>query len=242
MNARSSHASSTVGRLGIAALLATAVGCGAPAHVAPFKERTRAYKPGEYAQSDPSLKPSSGSLFSDAHAGFLEDTRAVRVGDVVVINIDEAADASGDSSTKLNRDTSMSTGAKAILGLIPALKASHPDIDPEQLISYATQMDFSGEGNTRRKGELSGRIAVRVVRELPNGDLFIEGTKVILLNNEEYHLYISGIGRRTDIGPDNSIASSRIADAQIEFTGRGDLADTVERGWLGKIIDTINPF
>jgi flagellar L-ring protein precursor FlgH len=77
---------------------------------------------------------------------------------------------------------------------------------------------------------------------MPNGDLFVEGTKVVMINHEENHLYISGVVRMTDIGPDNSVVSTRIAEAQVEFTGRGDVADQVERGWLTKILDSINPF
>jgi flagellar L-ring protein precursor FlgH len=77
---------------------------------------------------------------------------------------------------------------------------------------------------------------------MPNGDLFLEGTKVVLINNEEYHLYISGLVRPTDIQQDNSVFSSRIADAQIEFTGRGDLADQQRKGWFSKFIDWANPF
>jgi flagellar L-ring protein precursor FlgH len=64
----------------------------------------------------------------------------------------------------------------------------------------------------------------------------------VLINNEEYHLYISGLVRPTDIAQDNSVLSSRVADAQIEFTGRGDLADQQRKGWFAKFVDWINPF
>jgi flagellar L-ring protein precursor FlgH len=80
------------------------------------------------------------------------------------------------------------------------------------------------------------------MQELPNGDLFVEGTKVVMINHEEYHLYISGVLRTTDIQPDNSVVSSLLADARVEYTGRGDINDQVERGWLNKALDWINPF
>ncbi|MEO8877789.1 MAG: flagellar basal body L-ring protein FlgH, partial [Polyangiaceae bacterium] len=79
-------------------------------------------------------------------------------------------------------------------------------------------------------------------RGMPNGDLFLEGTKVVLINNEEYHLYVSGLVRPTDIAQDNTVASTRIADAQIEFTGRGDIADQQRKGWGARLLDTLNPF
>jgi flagellar L-ring protein FlgH len=222
----------------IAALLA--VGCG-PNHIGPFTPREREYTPGHYAQADPDKKPSVGSLYSDGVGGMLEDTRAVRVGDVVVIRLDEDADASGESSTNLKRDNKMKLGIEAVLGLVPAIKKAHPDIDPAQLLSFFSQSEFSGEGDTSRRGKLRGSIAVRVVKEMPNGDLYIEGTKVLLINNEEYHLYLSGLVRPSDIGPDNTVVSTRIADAQIEFTGRGDIADQQRKGWLSRAVDSVNP-
>ncbi len=222
------------------AAVGSAAGCG-PRHVQPFTPRQRVYSPGGYAQKDASAKPSPGSLFSDANPGYLEDTRAVRVGDFVIIHISESADAQGDSSTNLSRDNSASMNVDGMLGLLPALKRAYPDIDPTQLMNFASKAGFVGSGTTERKGQLSGDIAVRVVKEMPNGDLFIEGTKVVLINNEEYHLYLSGLVRPTDIGQDNSIASTRIADAQIEFTGRGDVADQNRKGWLSRLIDTFTP-
>ena len=117
-----------------------------------------------------------------------------------------------------------------------------PEIDPEKLIQLAATSDFAGDGATSRKGQLTGNIAVRVTQQMPNGDLFVEGTKVVMINHEEIHLYISGLVRRADINADNTVASSRLADAQVEFTGRGDVADYTDRGWLTKILDFINPF
>jgi flagellar L-ring protein precursor FlgH len=63
-----------------------------------------------------------------------------------------------------------------------------------------------------------------------------------MINHEEYHLYVSGVIRPADIEGDNSVDSSLIADARVEFTGRGDIDDQVERGWFTVIMDKINPF
>jgi flagellar L-ring protein precursor FlgH len=224
----------------VTAILAGPAACG-PRHVQPFTPRQRIYNPGDYAQKDASAKPSPGSLFSDANPGYLEDTRAVRVGDFVIINISENANAQGDSNTNLSKDTSQTTGVTAMLGLIPALKRAYPDIDPTQLVAFASKSGFVGQGTTERQGQLTGSIAVRVAKEMPNGDLYIEGTKVVLINNEEYHLYLSGLVRPADIGQDNSISSTRIADAQIEFTGRGDLADQNRKGWFARLLDAFSP-
>ena len=226
-----------IGLFGMVVLL----GCG-PRHIQPFTPRHRVYEAGEYAQTAASAKPTNGSLFSEANGGWLEDTRAVRVGDFVVIKIDEKSNAKGNSTTNLSQDSSTTGGANALLGIVPALKKAYPDIDPSKLIDMASKSSFAGAGDTARAGELTGSIAVRVSKEMPNGDLFLEGTKVVMINNEEYHLYISGLVRRVDIGQDDTIASSRIADAQIEFTGRGDIADQQRKGWLAKLVETVNPF
>ncbi len=226
----------------VASLLASLLpGCG-PRHVAPFTPRHRVYQQGSYAQEAASARPANGSLFSDTHGGWLEDTRAVRVGDFVVIHIDEQANAKGASTTNLKQESSGSTGASAMLGIVPALKKAYPDIDPSKLIEFASKSGFTGAGDTARNGELTGSIAVRVAKEMPNGDLFLEGTKVVLINNEEYHLYVSGLVRRVDISKDDTISSSRIADAQIEFTGRGDIADQQRKGWLARLAEFVNPF
>ncbi|MEZ4224516.1 MAG: flagellar basal body L-ring protein FlgH [Polyangiaceae bacterium] len=215
--------------------------CGPP-HIRPFKPRERKYDVGEYAASQKDYEPSTGSIYSEAQAGYLEDTRALRVGDVVLVRIQEEADAKGGATTNLSKGSSREANVTALLGLVPAIKKAYPNIDPENLLAMASEFDFAGEGNTQRAGRLRGMIGVHVKKELPNGDLFVEGTKVVMINHEETHLYISGVLRPSDIEKDNSVDSTRIADARVEFTGRGDIADQVERGWLTKILDSINPF
>jgi flagellar L-ring protein precursor FlgH len=215
--------------------------CG-PAHIAPFKERERKYDIGDYAAAKKQNKPSNGSVYSDARGNFLEDTRALRIGDVVMIRIKEEADAKGNAGTNLSKTTSREAGVIKLAGLIPALQKAYPDLTPEELLDLSSASGFEGEGKTERTGSLNGRIGVRVKQELPNGDLYVEGTKVVMINHEEYHLYVSGVLRPADIDPDNSVDSNLIADARVEFTGRGDINDQVERGWLTEFLDFINPF
>jgi flagellar L-ring protein precursor FlgH len=233
---------SAAGALASALVLSTALAACAPPHIGAYTAKHRDYHPGEYARKDPKNQASRGSLFTEAIGGYLEDTRAVRMGDIVLIRIDETADASGDSSTALKRDGHSDFGIPNILGLGAALKAAAPGVDLTHILETASEADFDGHGETSRKGVLKGSIAVRVAGEMPNGDLFLEGTKVIMLNNEEYHLYISGVVRRADIEEDNAVASMRIADAEIEFSGRGDIADQQRKGFIGRALDKANPF
>ncbi len=215
--------------------------CG-PNHIAPFTARERKYKAGEYAATQQQNRPATGSIYSEAQSGYLEDTRALRVGDIVLVRINEKADAEGGATTALSKDTNRSAGIDAMLGLVPAIQKAYPNINPSELIAMASSYDFAGEGKTQRAGSLKGTIGVKVKQELPNGDLFVEGTKVVMINYEEQHLYISGVIRPSDIAPDNSVDSALIADARVEFTGRGDIDDQVERGWLTKFLDAVNPF
>lgn len=225
----------------LSVLFVVAASC-APKHIAPFNTKARKYDVGSYAQTSRQARPARGSIYTDAVAGYLEDTRAVRQGDIVHIRINEYADAKGGASTALSRDSSREDSVTGLLGLLPALQRKYPDLNTEELVGIMSKMDFKGDGTTSREGALKGSIAVRVKRELPNGDLFIEGTKVVMINNEEYHIYVSGVARPADIEMDNSVLSSLLADAQVEFTGRGDIATTVNRGWLSTVLDWISPF
>jgi flagellar L-ring protein precursor FlgH len=226
--------------IALAALTLTSLlGCG-PAHVQPFHARQRKYDQGKYAALE--ATHSAGSLWNSTSTGILRDTRAAQVGDLVTIVIDESAAAEGDASTKLAKASSAQEGLSNVLGLLPALKRSNPELDANNLLSFLSKSEFNGTGATARKGELTGNLAVRITREMPNGDLFLEGTKVLLLNHEEYHLYVSGLVRPLDISRANTIASSRIADAQFEFTGRGDVENSTSQGWLAKAFAAINPF
>src|SRR5512142_436779 len=156
----------------ILSLLAEACG---PAHIRPFTPRNRKYEAGEYAATQKESRPAQGSIYTEAQAGYLEDTRALRVGDVVLIRINEEADASGGAKTDLTHSSQRQDQIESLLGLVPAIKKAYPNIDPNTLVKLATQSDFTGEGQTQRQGKLSGTIAVRVKQELPNGDLYVEG-------------------------------------------------------------------
>ncbi len=227
-------------RASVILALLVAVGACTPQHIRPFTARHRAYRTGRY---DTGSRPAStGSLWEESGRGLFADFRATRVGDLVTIRIDETPEASGDASTQMQRDSSMSAGMNGFFGLTTALARAYPTIDPSQLLSLASQTSFDGAGETGRASRVRASIAVRVQRVLPNGDLYIEGTKVLLVNEEELHIYVSGVIRPEDIEQDNSVRSGLIADAQVEFTGRGVLTDNQQQGWLTRLLSAINPF
>ncbi len=218
-------------------LLLTACG---PRHVRAFVPRERQWEPPEYAQQETKRAP--GSLWSEANPSLFEDARARRVGDTVVIVLDEQTSARCDASTSLGREGSTNMSISGLFGLLAAIKRAVPDLDTENLLGLDSESDFEGDGRTVRNNKLQGRIAVHVRRRLPNGDLYIEGNKVVMVNNEELHIYVSGVVRPVDVTGDNTILSSRIADAQVELGGRGDLSDQQRPGWLSRIINKVTPF
>jgi flagellar L-ring protein FlgH len=222
-------------------LLVSASGCYRNTISEPPK-RDRAYEEGEYAASQERNRPAIGSIYSEAKGGFFQDTRALRVGDVVMVRINEHADARGGASTDLSQRSDRESGVKEFFGLVEQLKAQPGSVDPSTLWKLVSAYDFSGSGKTSRAGSLDGRLGVRVKKELPNGDLFVEGIKIVMINHEEYHLYVSGVIRPADILEDNSVESSLVADARVEFTGRGDIEEQTRQGWLSWILNKINPF
>lgn len=213
--------------------------CG-PTHIRPHTPRERDYQPGEYERAPTPV--SGGSLWLESSRGLFADFRASRVGDLVTIRIDESVAANGNASTQMDREAEHSFGMPSMLGFMGALSQAHPNLDPSRLMAVMSEYGFNGSGQTRRNSQIRGTVAVRVKRELPNGDLFIEGTKIILVNEEELHVYISGVIRPQDIEQDNSVRSSLVADAQVEFTGRGSLTDNQRQGWLSRIISQVRPF
>jgi flagellar L-ring protein precursor FlgH len=225
--------------LAVVALAAALSACGPP-HIAPHTARNRRYDASNYAAAPRPV--STGSLWPDSGRGLFADFRAYRVGDIVTIRIDESVNARGDSGTRMERESSMSFGMPGLFGLTGALARAYPGIDPGRLVDLISETNFRGDGRTTRESRVRGAIAVRVKQGLPNGDLFVEGTKVVLVNDEELHNYQSGVIRPEDIEPDNSVRSTLVADAQIELTGRGVLSDNQRQGWLVRLLQAINPF
>ncbi len=209
-------------------------------HIGPYTPKKRRYQVGQYGNRGQPKEP--GSLWVPGSRGLFEDARASRVGDIILIKIDEDAYAVKSSFTKTKRETSTEASADAFLGLLQKLATKYPDINLSKLISAGYKSEFKGDGSTGRKGKLEATIAVRITKIMPNGDFFVEGHKVILINDEENHLYVSGVIRPADVDSDNSVWSWRVADAQVEFTGRGTLTDNQRRGWLARLLDKVWPF
>jgi len=226
----------------VALSLLTSSACG-PKTIGPTVDtsnvKERKYKEAKY---ETGLEPvTAGSLWPENGRGLFADFRAYRVGDLVTIRIDESSEAAGDAKTQTDRESNESMGFN-VLGLTQVLQKAYPEMDSAKLIEFMGKSNFKGTGETSRDTHVVGSIAVRVKRVLPNGDLFVEGTKVILINDEEVHIYVSGTIRAEDIDSSNAVASSAIADAQIEFSGRGVLSENQKQGWFSRLFAKIRPW
>jgi flagellar L-ring protein precursor FlgH len=212
-------------------------------HIKPYKQKRRDYKlPVAHAAYD--AANSSGSLFDPRGVGsrLVTDARAQSVNDVVVVVIDEQATANRNASTSSSKQDERTAQLTSFLGLIAKLQKQYPDFDGATAMGLTSESSFSGTGQTSRSDRFEATVPSMVRQILPNGTLFIEGHRVVLVNEEEHHFYISGVIRPEDIDGLGQVQSSRIADAQIEFTGRGTLSAANSKGWLSSMLDVLWPF
>ncbi len=225
------------------ALVCTALALGAcgPAHLSEYTPKHREYKlPAEGKGEDEPASP--GSLWRDGRPASMlfTDARALRTNDLVVINIEEVANASRSADTSLDRSSASAAKIDAFLGLLKKLKVSSSDSG--LAIGGTSTGSFKGQGSSDRSESLTATVPAVVIKVLANGNLFVEGHRAILVNSEEHHFYISGVVRPIDIDQQNSVKSSMVADAQIEFVGRGDLTDNQRQGWLSRYLGWMWPF
>jgi flagellar L-ring protein precursor FlgH len=221
------------------AVVALSALAGCAGHIAPYKAKHRIFEPGKYGNRS---HADNGSLYADGATGLFEDPVATRIGDILVIVINEKDLASHQADTTLNKQDATSYGLPAALGVVAALTKKYPSIDPATLFSSTSSQAFTGNGSIQRQGQVTATLPVRVVDILQSGDLVVEGTKVIMTGDEEHHIYMSGTVRKIDIADDDTVPSARVADAEIEYTGKGDIQDTQRRGWLGRLLSKIWPF
>lgn len=161
------------------------------------------------------------------------DLRARAVGDILTVVLVERTAASKESSTSTAKGTSIDTGFPVILGKPPTHNGT--EILNNELSS---DNSFKGEADSSQSNRLDGNITVTVAERMPNGNLLVRGEKRITLNQGEEYIRLQGIVRPVDIGPQNSVPSTKLADAQIAYSGKGALADANRAGWLSRFFNS----
>jgi flagellar L-ring protein precursor FlgH len=192
------------------------------------------------------VQVAEGSLWSDSQGlSLYQDRRARRIGDVVVVRIEENPEASLSADTSTSKSSSLSAKLK-FLGVMKELAENNANLaqnpGEDDLISAAFDSGFNGTGSSSRDGEVKAYISAVVVKVFPNGNLFINGKRQISVNNETQYIIIAGVIRPEDISTANEISSTYVADARIMYSGVGDLSNKQQQGWLGKAMDYVWPF
>lgn len=224
------------GRLGLLLGLALLAGCASTpqerARFAPTPPLTEALPPA-----------TEGAIFqSGREISLFQDTKARRVGDMITIVLVERTQASKQASTSSSKDQQVGLENPTLLGspltfrMPGRLPLNGRDLNLETSISGTRS--FSGEGDSSQSNQLSGQITVTVADVLPNGNLIVRGEKSLTINQGDESIQFAGIVRPADIGPDNTVLSTLVADAEISYTGKGSLADANSMGWLGRLFNS----
>ncbi len=162
---------------------------------------------------------------------FFTDIKAYRIGDLLTVLVYENTEASNESAMKTEESsegTTNSSGGVGPLNFIPLFSADNTN-----------ENTYDGKGSNSRKGSIRARMTVEVVGERANGDLVIHGSRILEINSEKETMTLSGIIRRADINPDNTINSYNIANAKIEYTGKGPAADGSKPGLITRVLNWI---
>lgn len=206
--------------VGVLALLTLVSGC----QLMPGREQAEnEYEPLELDYSLPAT--TSGGLYRAGYNGSLmQDRRALRVGDILTIVLNESTQSSKSAGTSYDKSSGIGIGAPTLFG---------ETVD--DIASSATaEREFSGSAQSSQQNTLRGAIAVTVHRVMPNGTLLVKGEKGLRLNQGDEYIRVTGLVRVDDINRNNQVSSQNIANAKISYSGRGTLNDSNTAGWLSR--------
>ncbi len=189
----------------------------------------------------PQADYSTGSIWQATSVSLTENAKARRKGDILTIVITEVASASKAAKTDTSRSTTVNAGIPNFMGLEKTGILAN-NLDLSKLINASVDSKFGGSGSTSRQETLNATISAKVIDVLPNGNLLIEGRRNVKVNNEDQIIIIEGTVRPTDIDQTNSVNSIYVADAKINYSGKGIISDRQSPGWLMNIVDKLWPF
>jgi len=176
----------------------------------------------------------TGSLFKENYVNNIySDSKAHRTGDIISVILSESTQANKNAKTELKKENS--TALDAITGL-----GGNPLTIKGDSIQFGINQNtkFKGDSKANQGNSLNGDISVHVLRVLPNGNLMIRGEKWLTLNNGDEYIRLTGVIRPKDINSNNTILSTKIANARIQYAGTGSFADSNEQGWLTKFFNS----
>lgn len=183
----------------------------------------------------PEPAAANGAIFqvTSGYSALTNGTRASRRGDIITILLVEQTRASKSNSAATDRNGGFS--------LAPPTTGLFSLFSPSDVAASGTQ-NFSGTGSAGQSNSLQGQISVTVAESYPNGTMLVRGQKLTSLNRGDEHTQFSGLVRAIDVSPDNTIPSTKVADARIIYGGTGEIASASKQGWLQKFFSFISPF
>jgi len=172
------------------------------------------------------------SLWSKRSESLYRDKKAFKVGDVLTVRVVESASASHQvgSDARKKASSGVSWGSRRSQGV------------PFQDFQISGDESVKGGGRSMRKGNLTGWLTVRVSEVLPNGNLVINGNRVIIVNDEKQIMEITGIVRQDDVSSENTVLSTHIADAQIKYSGKGGISEKAKLGLISRLLSMLAVF
>lgn len=201
--------------------------------------------PAEYAMQSPTAPQvpvapapqavTAGAIYREGSGGLalFQDQKARQPGDLLTISLVETTTATSSASTTTTKDSSTELEVGALFGAPVTLGGR--DIGSTEA---SGERAFTGSGTSAQSNSLRGNVTVTVVQRLANGNLLVRGDKVLRLNQSDEVVQIMGIVRTADIGPDNTVASSRVADVRIVYGGKGAIAKSNVMGWLSRFFQS----
>lgn len=177
----------------------------------------------------------NGAIYQVANGRPLfEDRRARYVGDTITVRITESTSASTKSNDKLDRSNSSSASISGLNGLGKSLVGLNYEL--------SSANSFSGKGEAANNNVFNGNITVTVIDVYPNGNLLVSGEKQLAIGHEQEFVRISGVINPSFVDATNTVASSNIADARIEYKSSGQISDGLAMGWLARFFLSVMPF
>jgi flagellar L-ring protein precursor FlgH len=200
------------------------------------------YKPVQMPM--PAAQPASynpNSLWRNGSRAFFKDQRAHQIGDILTVKVNITDKANIANETQRSRTNSEDSGVTDFLGS-KVMKSPATAILPGRILTADSTASSDGKGSVNRQEALSTNVAGVVTQVLPNGNLVIEGRQEIRVNFEIRELIVAGVVRPEDIESDNTIDSSKIAQARIAYGGRGQITDVQQPRYGQQVLDVVLPF
>jgi len=181
------------------------------------------------------------SLWRSGSRAFFKDQRAMQVGDILTVTVKITDRAQFENETQRTRSNTEDSGITDFVGA-QALSANAKKYMPGRILTADSKASSEGKGSIDRKEELSTTVAAVVTQVLPNGNLVVEGKQEVRVNFEIRELIVAGIVRPEDIQSDNTIDSTKIAEARIAYGGRGQITDVQQPRYGQQVLDVLLPF